>query len=1306
MGVSNAFSARMHRWTYRFSIIALTLLVTACGSDHDLNVAQSVGGTILSDDGFINCGDSCIHTYSANTEVALTAIPEGENLFMNWTGGCSGIEATCSLTITNATSVGASFSSPEDPDIGTTFSTVAGSTISLRFTGSTDYWDRIGLFEPTDTDNTSPLVNVRVGVGPGVSSLRVPTDIPPEGKSLQLRMYNNQNETIVIDDNIFIADYDASMSFATTSMTPEGTITISYDGSTNYWDKIAAFPIGAPNSEQIVSTRIGSNPSGEVEFTVPWYEGEFEVRMLNDNGETIVVGPNITLAYGPASVSSNRIINPGSSFSVSYTGTTDYWDSVALFAQEITSHAVSSRTGAGNGNTNLSAPTTTGLYDLRLVNNHDYTIVNGERVAILLENQREIFSAPEIAAPGELLEIAYSGSGTGEGQHWVGIFEQGALNENYLSRMDIGSTSVGFAELTAPALSGIYELRLVDGNNTTLAVGNFVSIVDSSETATYIQDNVVAGETVRVVFTGTTDYWDYVEIYEIGGDGSPVVRGRIGSAGDANYIDLRVPTMPGDYEIRVVNDGEVLATGNQFSVAPYSASLTLSTDTARPQEYITVTYSGLNNYWDRIAFFVPGAPNDSPVQSARLGSQFAGEASVQVPGSEGVYEVRLINDKDELILDGGTITLSYDATGVNAAAIVLPGALLDISYSGSTDYWDRVGLYAQDATTAGVSKNTQGVESGILQVTAPSVTGVYNLKLVNSEDVLIAEGNTVSVLDPTTTAVFAGHATATPSETVTVAYSGSTGTEATPDRVGIFVQGSDNSSPLGFAVLPEGSVGAASLVAPASDGIYEVRLYNHLNETIVSSEDYLRVVDSTVDSIHVPATVVAGSTHKVIFSGATDYWDSVAIYNATETDPANFLYKVRVGLGSGIHDVRVPTLAGEYTVRLINQSNGLIVDGNDFIVQSYATTLSLASVATPAASIPVEYTGTTNYWDRVAIYQSGETGLNYLTSTRIPPEGTVAHLPVPTTEGTYDVKAVNDKGEIIVEAGTITLTYDAITISGPEFAMPAEEIEVTYDGSTQYWDKAQLVRDDVSSKAVVESLRIGSQAAATVMMDVPQQTGLYQLDMINNGGVLMAGGGTVAVLDPAEVAVFASPRLLAPGETVTLAYSGSATTSNSVGIFEDGGDNSSPIISTLTTGSEGKEILAAPTAAGVYDVRLVNAVSDTLAEASKLYVLDSSVSGVHSPNVVRAGETIPIIYSGSTDYWDKVAFFPIGSLTTSDNAVSPQRIGSSPSGAVNIRVPTIEGQYELRLTNGAYSVVIAAGTEVTVLPYDGSVEPE
>ncbi|HZD31201.1 MAG TPA: FG-GAP-like repeat-containing protein [Candidatus Angelobacter sp.] len=75
-----------------------------------LQVYNSGGGTVTSDDGYINCGPTCFHLYPAlGGQVTLTATPAQGYYFTGWIGsGCSGA-GSCVVTLTQATVVSANF---------------------------------------------------------------------------------------------------------------------------------------------------------------------------------------------------------------------------------------------------------------------------------------------------------------------------------------------------------------------------------------------------------------------------------------------------------------------------------------------------------------------------------------------------------------------------------------------------------------------------------------------------------------------------------------------------------------------------------------------------------------------------------------------------------------------------------------------------------------------------------------------------------------------------------------------------------------------------------------------------------------------------------------------------------------------------------------------------------------------------------------------------------------------------------------------------------------------------------------------
>jgi subtilisin family serine protease len=73
-------------------------------------VRGSAGGTVTSAPAGIGCGSSCSASYAAGTMVTLTAAPGSQASFRGWGGACSGAATTCTLGMTSAQSVTATFS--------------------------------------------------------------------------------------------------------------------------------------------------------------------------------------------------------------------------------------------------------------------------------------------------------------------------------------------------------------------------------------------------------------------------------------------------------------------------------------------------------------------------------------------------------------------------------------------------------------------------------------------------------------------------------------------------------------------------------------------------------------------------------------------------------------------------------------------------------------------------------------------------------------------------------------------------------------------------------------------------------------------------------------------------------------------------------------------------------------------------------------------------------------------------------------------------------------------------------------------
>jgi hypothetical protein len=115
---------------------------TAQSSSPTLTITKAGGGkgTVNSSPTGIGCGATCSASFPGGTTVSLTAAPDTGSLFAGWSGGgCSGT-GLCTVTLTAATSVTATFRKPKHRLTTTTAGTGAG-TVSSTPTGtsSADY---------------------------------------------------------------------------------------------------------------------------------------------------------------------------------------------------------------------------------------------------------------------------------------------------------------------------------------------------------------------------------------------------------------------------------------------------------------------------------------------------------------------------------------------------------------------------------------------------------------------------------------------------------------------------------------------------------------------------------------------------------------------------------------------------------------------------------------------------------------------------------------------------------------------------------------------------------------------------------------------------------------------------------------------------------------------------------------------------------------------------------------------------------------------------------------------------------------
>jgi uncharacterized repeat protein (TIGR02543 family) len=98
--------------TFNSQVTTYALTVTRSGSGT---------GTVTSSTGGINCGSTCSANIASGTTVTLTAAAASGSTFGGWSNGCTGTSATCTVSMTAARTVTATFNSGTSCALPTTF---------------------------------------------------------------------------------------------------------------------------------------------------------------------------------------------------------------------------------------------------------------------------------------------------------------------------------------------------------------------------------------------------------------------------------------------------------------------------------------------------------------------------------------------------------------------------------------------------------------------------------------------------------------------------------------------------------------------------------------------------------------------------------------------------------------------------------------------------------------------------------------------------------------------------------------------------------------------------------------------------------------------------------------------------------------------------------------------------------------------------------------------------------------------------------------------------------------------------------
>ncbi len=420
---------------------------------------------------------------------------------------------------------------------------------------------------------------------------------------------------------------------------------IAWTGTVAGQDYITIVPAGA--DEGTYGNYINVRDDNEGRLKAPAETGLYEVRYVLREGNKTLASTPIEIVAASVTISGPETVTTGARFDISWTGTVDGNDYVAIVplgSDEGTFgnySAVRDKTSV-----TLDAPADPGLYELRyILREGNKTLATAPIEVVAAE---VTLTAPETVLAGAQFPVSWSM--TISSRDYINIVPVGTEEGEFGNYLNVRSETSG--NLQAPAETGMYEIRylLREGNKT---IARVMLEVTDPEVTVSAPSEVRAGDQLKVSWTGTVSRSDYINIVPMGTPDDEF--GTYTQVRDFTERDFKAPEETGLYEVRyMLREGRRVLARQMVEVLAEDAALDTGAsltapETAAPGATIEVGWTVESESADqRITL----ARSDQAIFTWISAQKITGAPPVQItlPSEPGEYELRFLDLPGQAVL--------------------------------------------------------------------------------------------------------------------------------------------------------------------------------------------------------------------------------------------------------------------------------------------------------------------------------------------------------------------------------------------------------------------------------------------------------------------------------------------------------------------------------------------------------------------------------------------------------------------------------------------------------------------------------
>jgi len=287
-----------------------------------------------------------------------------------------------------------------------------------------------------------------------------------------------------------------------------------------------------------------TNRGNPAVLTAPSDPGNYEVRYVMANDNTVLARVAIVIEKAEAQVEAPASANVASEFEVKWQGPDAKGDyiSIALPADDGGKYKAYTYTKSGNP-LKLKAPSDPGQYEVRYILGQGNKIL--AKIPISIQAVTASVEAPATAPAGSTLEVSWQGPS--EDGDYISIATQGSAPASYKHYTYTNAGSP--LKLQAPSDPGQYEVRYILGQGNKLLAKASITLTAVSATVTAPAE-VAAKSKLEASWTGPGYDGDYVTIVEANAKDDQYKSYFYANTGPSG--ELTAPDKPGAYEVRYV----------------------------------------------------------------------------------------------------------------------------------------------------------------------------------------------------------------------------------------------------------------------------------------------------------------------------------------------------------------------------------------------------------------------------------------------------------------------------------------------------------------------------------------------------------------------------------------------------------------------------------------------------------------------------------------------------------------------------------------------------------------------------------